>query len=84
MKGTIDLTKLRTPEVKAAEVVTKAKTKRDALLNDFDTKLYRNPFYWDDLTSDQQKARTDYRKALKDITKLDGYPDAIVWPTIPE
>ena len=27
---------------------------------------------------------TDYRQALLDIETLEGYPDAIVWPTKPE
>ena len=84
MKGNIDLTKLRTVEVKKKERTADARKQRDNLLSRFDVELYRNPLYWDELTPEQRKARTEYRKQLMDVTKQSGFPDSIIWPVKPE
>lgn len=84
MKGNIDLTKLRTVEVKKKERTADARKQRDNLLSRFDVELYRNPLYWAELTPEQRKARTEYRKQLMDVTKQSGFPDSIIWPVKPE
>ena len=84
MKGTIDLTRLRTVEVKENERIENARKRRNTLLSQFDGELYRNPLYWGELTPEQRKARTEYRKQLMDVTKQSGFPDSIIWPVKPE
>ena len=80
----IDITKLRTIEVKRNERIADKKKRRDALLAQFDTELYRNQLYWEELTPSQRAARTEYRKALLDLTKQPGFPDSVVWPPSPK
>ena len=57
--------------------------KRSGLLSYFDTKLYRNQFYWNTLTVDQQNERLAFRQALLDITTQQGYPLSVIWPEYP-
>ena len=84
MSGKIDLTQLRTTEIKKQERVAAMRAQRDKLLTQFDLELYRNPLYWAELTPEQRKARTEYRKQLMDVTKQSGFPDSIIWPVNPE
>ena len=80
----IDLTKLRTIEVKRNERIADKKNKRDALLSQFDAELYRNQLYWEELTPVQRLSRMEYRKALLDLTKQPSFPDSVVWPPTPK
>lgn len=80
----IDLTKLRTIEVKRNERIADKKKKRDALLAQFDAELYRNQLYWEGLTPVQRSSRMEYRKALLDLTKQPSFPDYVVWPPTPK
>jgi hypothetical protein len=57
---------------------------RDNLLATEVDPLVTNPLRWADLTSDQQAAWTQYRRALLDITAQAGFPNEVVWPTKPE
>lgn len=84
MSGRMDLTQLRTPEIKKKERAAKARQQRNDLLTQFDLEMYRNQLYWDELTPAQRKARTEYRKALMDLTKQPKFPDGISFPALPE
>lgn len=84
MSGKIDLTQLRTPEIKKQERVAAMRAQRDKLLTQFDLELFRNQLYWDGLTQAQREARTAYRRQLMDITEQLGFPDGISFPALPE
>lgn len=84
MSGKIDLTQLRTPEIKKQERVAAMRAQRDELLTRFDLELFRNQLYWDELTQAQRDARTAYRRLLMDITEQPGFPDGISFPALPE
>ena len=84
MSGKIDLTQLRTPEIKKQERVAAMRAQRDKLLTQFDLELFRNQLYWDGLTQAQQEARTAYRSQLMDIPEQLGFPDGISFPALPE
>lgn len=81
--GQIDLTKLRTLEVKRNERIAANRKRRDALLTQFDTELYRNSLHWSELSPEQRVSRNAYRKQLLDVTKQAGFPDDIIWPAMP-
>ena len=83
MIGKIDLTKLRTPEIKRNERIAAIRKRRDELLTQFDAELYRNGLHWAELSPEQRVNRNAYRKQLLDITKQAGFPDDIIWPVIP-
>lgn len=36
------------------------------------------------LTTEQKQEWAEYRQALRDIPEQAGFPDAVVWPTMPE
>lgn len=59
------------------------RTKRDRLLSVFDSKLYRNQFYWDTLTPAQRDERLRYRQLLLDVPNQIGFPENIDWPPNP-
>lgn len=80
----LDLSKLRTVEVKEQEVITAARQLRDQKLKAFDTDLYRNEIYWAGLTEVQKTERLAYRQLLLDITLQVGFPSVIDWPLKPE
>lgn len=80
----LDLTKLRTVEVKAQEVIDAARALRDQKLRAFDADLYRNEIYWATLTASQRTERLAYRQLLLDLTEQPGFPTAIDWPVMPE
>lgn len=84
MSGKIDLTQLRTPEIKKQERAAAMRDRRDALLTQFDLELFRNQLYWDELTQAQRDARTVYRRQLMDIPDQPGFPDGISFPALPE
>lgn len=78
----IDLTQLRTVEVKLQERIDAARARRDYLLCEFDTKLFKNAIYWESLPQVEKYALIAYRQALLDITIQSGFPDSIVWPEV--
>ena len=80
----LDLTKLRTIEVKAQEVIDAARALRDQKLRAFDADLYRNEIYWATLTDSQRTERLAYRQLLLDLTEQAGFPADINWPVMPE
>lgn len=84
MMSLLDLTKLRTVEVKAQEVIDAARALRDQKLRAFDADLYRNEIYWATLTESQRTERLAYRQLLLDLTEQPGFPVAIDWPVVPE
>lgn len=84
MSGKIDLTQLRTPEIKKQERIAAARSRRDELLVRFDLELFRNQLYWDELTQAQRDARTAYRKQLLDLPAQPDFPDGISFPALPE
>jgi hypothetical protein len=56
--------------------------RQSKLVNEVDP-IVTNPLRWGDLTESQQQAWKDYRRALLDITKQEGFPHDITWPTSP-
>lgn len=36
------------------------------------------------LTAEQKQEWAEYRQALRDVPEQAGFPDAVIWPTIPE
>jgi len=63
-------------EVEAIETAASVRKERDALLTETD--------WWansDVRMTDKQRA---YRQALRDVTKQEGFPIDITWPTKPE
>ena len=71
-------------EVVKAAIGPSIRRHRDNLLVTEVDPLVTNPLRWADLTSDQQAAWTQYRRALLDITAQTGFPNEVVWPTKPE
>ena len=65
------------------ELTTKMRQQRDSLLLDFDGYLYRNQFFWDTLTAEQQSERISYRQLLLDVPQQAGFPTEIIWPAYP-
>jgi len=43
-----------------------------------------NGIRWAAMTTEKQAEWTTYRQALLDITKSEGFPDYVTWPTKPE
>ena len=43
-----------------------------------------NGIRWAAMTTEKQAEWTAYRQALLDITKSEGFPDYVTWPTKPE
>lgn len=78
----IDLTQLRTVEVKLQERIDAARSRRDYLLSEFDSKLFKNVIYWESLSQVEKDALIVYRQALLDIPLQSGFPDLIVWPVL--
>lgn len=67
-------------EPSAEELAKQARMKRDSLLARCD--YYVMPDY--PATEEGLEEVKIYRQALRDITKRDGFPHQIVWPTVPE
>ena len=61
----------------------KVRDYRDNLLNTCDT-VYCNAERWSAMTTDQQKAWTAYKDALRDVPEQDGFPYTVNWPTMPK
>jgi len=55
---------------------------RDDLLLKSD--IYVLPDRWEQMTLDKRAEWAAYRQALREITKQEGFPDNVVWPTKPE
>jgi hypothetical protein len=60
----------------------KVRDYRDNLLNTCDT-VYCNAERWSAMTTDQQKAWTAYKDALRDVPEQDGFPYTVNWPAMP-
>jgi Phage tail assembly chaperone protein len=68
--------------IKSIEEYTReALQKRDIFLREGPDRI--SPVWWSSMTTEEQKAWTDYRQALLDITEQPNYPQEIVWPTKP-
>lgn len=62
------------------QLASSIKIKRNELLAETD--FLMNPDY--PMSATKRKQFKEYRQALRDITKQDGYPNSVVWPTKPE
>ena len=62
------------------QIARQVRTKRDALLARCD--YYVMPDY--PATEEGLAEVKAYRQALRDITKQEGFPDAVTWPNIPD
>lgn len=56
---------------------------RDRVLSLVVDPLVSNPLRWGDLTYDQQKSWSDYRRVLLDLPQQVGFPHNVIWPTAP-
>lgn len=54
----------------------------DRLANEVDP-IVSNPLRWNDMTSEQQGAWSQYRTDLLNITDQSGFPHSVNWPTSP-
>jgi len=59
------------------------RAKRDHILATVVDPLVSNPLRWADMTSEEQQAWADYRRALLDVPQQVGFPNAVDWPTQP-
>lgn len=63
-------------EIKSHEI----RLKRDTLL--VETDVYMTLDY--PISDEKRQVLKDYRQALRDVTKQDGFPENIIWPEKPE
>jgi len=73
-----------TQEELDAEAAKQARAARNRILSKQVDPIVTNPLRWAEMTAEQQRAWTDYRRALLDITDQSGFPTDIAWPTKPE
>ena len=69
-------------EINIEKLTIETKTKRNLLIleSDWTDTLSAKSRFGDDLYNAWQA----YRQALRDLTKQEGYPQNVVWPTKPE
>ena len=72
-----------TQEELDAAASASVRQQRDNILATEVDPVVSNPLRWADLTTGQQQAWADYRRALLDITAQDGFPYNVVWPEKP-
>jgi hypothetical protein len=66
-------------EQPGANISFLSKTRRNQLLTQCDwTQAMDSP-----LTAEQKAAWATYRQALRDITKQEGFPENVQWPSTP-
>lgn len=59
-----------------------ARSKRAVLLGSIDT-LVSNPFRWDELSVADKQGLSEYRQLLLGIPDQIGFPEVIIWPSVP-
>lgn len=64
----------------ADSLAASKRSERDALLDETDK--YMTTDY--PITEETKEALREYRQALRDITEQEGFPNNIIWPTMPE
>ena len=74
--------KLTYVEKENAEYAFEARRNRAALLKRFDS-IVSNPLRWEGLSTEKKEALKEYRQALLDISKQEGFPKTIAWPQEP-
>ena len=68
------------PELTEEQQKMQVRAQRNSLLTLCDwTQLPDAP-----LTAEQKQEWAEYRQALRDVPEQAGFPDAVVWPTMPE
>lgn len=67
----------------AAQAQIVRATRDTKLVVDVDP-VVTNPLRWGSLTAEKQTAWANYRQALLDISQQPGFPNSVVWPTMPE
>jgi hypothetical protein len=70
------------PEV-AVDLAAEVRLERNRRLREEVDPMVMNSLRWGDLTDEQRQAWVDYRRALLDVTEQQGFPEIVVWPTIP-
>ena len=60
------------------------RAKRDDLLESEVDPMVTNQLRWNDLTTEQQNAWTQYRTDLLNVPQQSGFPNTINWPTKPK
>lgn len=66
-----------------AEEAARVRSERDYLLVSEVDPLVSNPLRWNDLTTEQQNAWTQYRTDLLNVPDQSGFPNTVNWPTKP-
>ena len=69
-------------ELDAAEAAG-VRSWRDMLLQEEVDPIVSNPLRWNDMTTAEQNAWTQYRTDLLNITDQAGFPHNVTWPTKP-
>lgn len=74
-----------TSTVSNEQLAATARAKRDTLLNVFSWRYerYASEIRLEMDTTDAIESLDTYAQALRDITKQEGFPTAIDWPTVP-
>lgn len=72
--------KTLSPEEKFEKAASKIRRTRDNILIYEVDSIASNPLRWGDLSSEEQKAISDYRRKLLDITQQEGFPFDVIWP----
>lgn len=70
-----------TPEYTAEFLENRARRKRNNLLKKYVDKM--NGPRWESMSQEQKDAWVQYRQDLLDVTEQEGFPENIVWPTVP-
>ena len=70
------------PEV-PVDLSAEVRLERNRRLREEVDPMVMNSLRWGDLTDEQRQAWVDYRRALLDVTEQQGFPEIVVWPTIP-
>ena len=66
-----------------AETAVIVRVRRDALLEGQVDRMVSNPLRWATLTTTQQNAWTQYRTDLLNVPQQDGFPNSVIWPSMP-
>ena len=72
-----------TQEEVNTELAADIRGQRDAKLRTEVDPIVGNTLRWNELTSDQQAAWTQYRTDLLNVPQQSGFPNSITWPTKP-
>jgi hypothetical protein len=68
--------------VPSSVLAVEVRAQRDGLLIASDNHALADR--WAAMTTQQQQAWTQYRQDLRDVPQQQGFPQTVVWPTLPQ